>query len=377
LPLGAAFYIEKDHAPVAQLDRALPSEGRGQGFESLRARQQSQDLKPYLSEHVAVTVRSMSAQFVRRTFSGTIRDCHFPTPVHAEPPRDRDVGLFEFLVPAKPRARKRFAAMKQTLSCSEQRADTDALSLVVDSPCYRLSTTRTRSIDRLPTRRRLKRSTAAWGITGPELDRLDAALHFMKLHCQPRLSSLWWVTTDSPASRELIADVWKRITRLQSQYHLRPYSVAIFECSGGLHAHIIFIGTSKIARNLEASQQFGDVIHVRRVTDPYGLFQYLAKERTPQAGYRREHIFGGRRKGSHRLPGGGDRVRLSRQLERDAIEAGYVEPWQHKNAKRKLDGSAVRGVSATPLAGGADERTGATSTVLSSPFKSRALLRQE
>jgi hypothetical protein len=27
------------HAPVAQLDRALPSEGRGQGFESLRARQ--------------------------------------------------------------------------------------------------------------------------------------------------------------------------------------------------------------------------------------------------------------------------------------------------------------------------------------------------
>src|SRR5690349_12082333 len=27
------------NAPVAQLDRALPSEGRGQGFESLRARQ--------------------------------------------------------------------------------------------------------------------------------------------------------------------------------------------------------------------------------------------------------------------------------------------------------------------------------------------------
>ena len=26
-------------APVAQLDRALPSEGRGQGFESLRVRQ--------------------------------------------------------------------------------------------------------------------------------------------------------------------------------------------------------------------------------------------------------------------------------------------------------------------------------------------------
>jgi hypothetical protein len=31
-------YLHAD-APVAQLDRALPSEGRGQGFESLRARQ--------------------------------------------------------------------------------------------------------------------------------------------------------------------------------------------------------------------------------------------------------------------------------------------------------------------------------------------------
>ena len=32
------FLYWKNYAPVAQLDRALPSEGRGQGFESLRAR---------------------------------------------------------------------------------------------------------------------------------------------------------------------------------------------------------------------------------------------------------------------------------------------------------------------------------------------------
>jgi hypothetical protein len=50
------------------------------------------------------------------------------------------------------------------------------------------------------------------------------------------------------------------------------------------------------------------------------------------------HILGGRIKGSHRLEGGGDRVRLSCELERDAIEAGYVEPWRHTNARR----SAVR-----------------------------------
>ena len=69
------------------------------------------------------------------------------------------------------------------------------------------------------------------------------------------------------------------------------------------------------------------------VTSIGGLKKYLAKERTPQAGYRRRDL-GGRISGSHLLPGGGDRVRLSRQLERDAIEAGLVDPWKHTNAKR-------------------------------------------
>jgi Helix-turn-helix len=45
-------------------------------------------------------------------------------------------------------------------------------------------------------------------------------------------------------------------------------------------------------------------------------------------------MLGGRLSGSHRLEGGGDRVRLSRDLERDAIDTGYVEPWQHTNARR-------------------------------------------
>jgi hypothetical protein len=181
-----------------------------------------------------------------------------------------------------------------------------------------------------------KRTVASWGITGPELNRLSGAVHFMKLHCQPRLSSLWWLTIDSPASRDEIADVWKRITRLQSQYRLRPYSVAVFERSGGLHAHIVFIGNPEIARRLKASKQFGELVDVQPVTDHEALVRkYLAKERTPQAGYNRGHVLGGRIKGSHPLEGGGDRVRLSDQLARDAIVAGYVRPWQRTNAKRK------------------------------------------
>jgi hypothetical protein len=160
----------------------------------------------------------------------------------------------------------------------------------------------------------------------------------MQLHCRSR-SGLWLVTTNRGASRFLIADVWKRITRLQTAFQLHPYSVAAFEGRGGLHAHIAFIGTREIAGRLKASKRFGEIVDVRRVTDPHGLaYKYLAKERTPQAGYGREHILGGRIRGSHRLPGGGDRVRLSRELKRDAMEAGYVDAWQHTNANRSLPG---------------------------------------
>jgi hypothetical protein len=117
----------------------------------------------------------------------------------------------------------------------------------------------------------------------------------------------------------------------------------VLEASGGLHAHITFIGNPQIARRLKASKQFGEVVDVRRVTDPNGLVRkYLAKERTPQAGYGREHVLGGRIKGSHQLDGGGDRVRLSRELERDGIEAGYVELWRHSNARRSAERKPYR-----------------------------------
>jgi hypothetical protein len=207
--------------------------------------------------------------------------------------------------------------MTQRLSSSTEGPGCDAGSLIVD---------------RLPTR-----TTATWGITGAELERLSGALRFMELRCQRSRCRLWLVTTNKDARRSLIADIWKRITRLQSAYQLHPYSVAAFEGRGGLHAHIAYIGTREIARRLSASKRFGDLIDVRRVIDPRGLaHKYLAKERTPQAGYRRGHMLGGRIAGSHQLPGGGDRVRLSRELERDAIEAGYVEVWQHSNARRSL-----------------------------------------
>ena len=43
--VAARFGYENSHAPVAQLDRALPSEGRGHKFESCRARHFGTELR--------------------------------------------------------------------------------------------------------------------------------------------------------------------------------------------------------------------------------------------------------------------------------------------------------------------------------------------
>jgi hypothetical protein len=143
---------------------------------------------------------------------------------------------------------------------------------------------------------------------------------------------LWWLTTPKGSSRQEIADYQKRITREQAARGLPQYSAWIFESRPLLHAHIVFLGNRDIADTLRRSQLcIGTMIEP--VPDIGGLKKYLAKERTPQAGYRRRDL-GGRSPGSHLLPGGGDRVRLSRQLERDAIEAHLVDPWKHTNAKR-------------------------------------------
>jgi hypothetical protein len=180
------------------------------------------------------------------------------------------------------------------------------------------------TVDRLPAR-----TVAKHGISGPELERHSAALRFMELRCRPRTSKLWWISVAKASDRKVISNIQKRITKVQGRLGLPKYSAWIFETLGGIHAHITFIGDpdGEIARALQRSEGFVR-LKAAPVTDPTGLVrQYLAKERTPQAGFRRQHLLGGRVKGAHYLAGGGDRVRLSRDLERDGIEAGYVEPW--------------------------------------------------
>ena len=182
------------------------------------------------------------------------------------------------------------------------------------------------TVDRLPIR-----TVAVHGVTGPELRRFDGACHQMQRAARSQ-GELWWLTTPKGSSRHEIGAYQKRITREQSAQGLPAYSAWIFETRPELHAHIVFLGNRDLANTLRRSRLcIGTMIEP--VPSIGGLKKYLAKERTPQAGYRRRDL-GGRSPGSHRLPGGGDRVRLSRQLERDAIEAGLVDPWKHTNAKR-------------------------------------------
>jgi hypothetical protein len=145
---------------------------------------------------------------------------------------------------------------------------------------------------------------------------------------------LWWLTTAKGSSRDSIAAIRRRLLRLQGDHRLWRYSLVVFETLPKLHAHIIFIGNREIAGALNRSEACAGA-NVAPVTQVEGLAKnYLVKERVPQASFGRTDL-GGRIRGSHKIEGGGDRVRLSRELERDAIGSGLIQDWQHTNGKRK------------------------------------------
>jgi hypothetical protein len=107
---------------------------------------------------------------------------------------------------------------------------------------------------------------------------------------------LWWLTTPKGSSRQEIADYQKRITREQAARGFPQYSAWIFETRPLLHAHIVFLGNRDIADRLGRSR-LCTAAKVELVPSIGGLKKYLAKERTPQAGYKRRDL-GGRIRGA-------------------------------------------------------------------------------
>lgn len=180
-------------------------------------------------------------------------------------------------------------------------------------------------------------------MTGAEIDRFSGAGHLMQKYLRSiSAGELWYLTTAKGVSRDTVAKIQKRINRLQHDRDFWAYSAWCFETRPKFHAHFLFVGDTAVVERLKRGA-FAEIIEIEPVYDLPGLVKgYQAKERTPQAGYGRERQLGGRITGSHRLEGGGDRVRLSRELERDAIEQALVRTWQRTNAKRKADRKEYR-----------------------------------
>jgi hypothetical protein len=159
----------------------------------------------------------------------------------------------------------------------------------------------------------------------------------MDRHCSSRAGRirrrLQYLVTAKGTDRSVIDAIQSRITKQQGKLDLPAWRLTVFERGGDLHANMIFVDTGEIAAHLRRST-FADRIKIKPVTDAPGLVRYLSKERTPQAGFRRSHLLGGRVSGSHPLPGGGDRVCASRELERDLLEGGHAAPWDRTNARR-------------------------------------------
>lgn len=201
--------------------------------------------------------------------------------------------------------------------------------------------------------RQLKRTVATDGVSGPEIGRLQDAGRFMNLYCQRNRSRLWFASFESGTDRLTITKIWKRITKLQGEFGLRRHSVLFFEPgrTQTMGGHVLFLGNGAIVTRLRQSPSLQAEEAIKPVNDLEGLtLKYLAKKRSQKVGYGRKHNLGGRVSGPHRLEGGGDKVRLSKDLELDAIEAGYVRDWQHTNARRTETRKAYRLRGSGPLA---------------------------
>lgn len=182
-----------------------------------------------------------------------------------------------------------------------------------------------------------RRTTYPHGLHQAEVKRLSGACHHMLTHRR----WLWFITVGdgiqqlpTGEARALVDDVLKMLVTLQKRASLPQDWAQVWHCDKGQHAHIICPANRKILDALKKSARFGKYLHQQWAFDVHRLAKYLSNEMTPQA-----HRANGRRirrkPGSHQLPGGGDRVRLSSALKNAAIAAGLVELWQPTNAKRQ------------------------------------------
>lgn len=191
----------------------------------------------------------------------------------------------------------------------------------------------------------VRKTTAKHGLSGDECKRWSGALHWMDKRCRrgQRLGYAVVKLSERGTIHDAIGRFRSTVTKLQGELGLPKYNALLIETLGGIHGNIVYVTTDEMDDRLKV-RCFHANVDIQPVTKLQGLARgYLLKERTPQANYKRQHFFvGGRIKGSHKLEGGGSRVRLSNDLARDAIEANYIEAFGRENSKRKADRKRTR-----------------------------------
>ena len=184
------------------------------------------------------------------------------------------------------------------------------------------------------------------GLSRPEIIRLGNSVKFME---KCRLPLHWVVIGDdilhmeSGEARKELTRFKSRLGQAQKRAGFPQYCVEVLEVTGGLHGNFIFAGDEKLARKfchsfssyIQSGYGCGAAYGMQPVYNASKLAShYLIKERTVQATYSLCLPFWTREKGSHRMEGDGDRVRLSPTLRNDALAAKAIEPWQRTNACR-------------------------------------------
>jgi hypothetical protein len=185
-------------------------------------------------------------------------------------------------------------------------------------------------------REELQRTAVRHGQSTHEVKRLSEATHVIE-----RLGGSVFVTVeakpDEPETivRRLGDKVKNHVRTFQRRKGGRAYSVDVLEPRPRLHVHLVAAAPRGYLRSLiaslKASTIFGDRIKARRVYDMPRLTRYLCKFATPQAHYATGRA-SRRVNGSHVMQG--DRVRLSRELERDLLTEGCIRPFARTYARR-------------------------------------------
>jgi hypothetical protein len=187
------------------------------------------------------------------------------------------------------------------------------------------------------------RTTRPDGLSVDEVKRLSEASHFIERYGGSVFATIEpGVGESDDAVREVADKVKNHVVMFQRRNGCPAYWVEVLEPRPRLHVHLISAAPTRRLRaligSLSASSLFGERLEAKRVYDMTGLAHYLSKLATPQAHYATGFAFR-RVNGSHVMQG--DRVRLSRELERDMLTAGVMRPFARTYAKRLLKAPAL------------------------------------